>query len=102
MSIKATVNHRVLKLVEDLVKAGKFLSEAEALTAIGFNKNNRYHLREGNTTFTHDQVYEIIKLTGADANWIYGISKQRLRSEKRLSPIQRIKEAVAELESKHL
>lgn len=66
---------------------------------IGLVPSNLSAIRTGKRTFTHEQLHELAKLTKADMNWIYGFSTTMFRPVAKNSPIERMRQALAEIEN---
>lgn len=101
-SIHPTINKRIFELADYAVSSGISNSVSEFLRNIGAIDSNKSKYITGSVTFTHDQVYQAIKLTGSSLDYVYGFVKHMKGeySVEKKTPLQRIKEAVAELEGK--
>lgn len=71
----------------------------ELCKRIGLVPSNLAAIKNGERSFTHDQLYQLASLTKADMNWIYGFSQTMFRTDKPLPPIVKIKQAIAEMEA---
>ena len=67
--------------------------------AIGMSPNNIYNVRNGLQQFTKDHIYAACKHFNISADYIYGFTTTMPRDTKKQSPLQKIKEALRELEA---
>lgn len=74
-------------------------TSGELCERIGLIPSNLSAIRKGIRSFTHEQLYELAKITRADMNFIYGFSNDMFRTEKSESPIVRIRQALTEIET---
>lgn len=91
--ISETINKNILALADKAVNTGESSSVADFLLSIGFTPNNKSKIKNNTITFSHDQIYNAAKIMKVSIDWIYG-----LPGAKSKTPIDRIKEAVYELE----
>ena len=66
---------------------------------IGIAPTNIRNIRIGNQQFTKDHIYEACKVFNVSADYIFGFTDQMSSIKEKTTPIQRIKQAVAELEA---
>lgn len=92
-------DQQMLLLMDYLISQKKCKSKREFLAGIGMTNTNIYSVRDGLRSFTHEQVYKACKTYNIDMNWIYGLSNSMHLINTSIPPLERIKAAVAELES---
>lgn len=93
-------DERMLKLMDYVIDNGDSPNESKYLESIKFTRTNISNVRRGYQSFNRDHIRNACELTGANANWIFGFENNMMRKEqKKLSPIERIKEALVELEA---
>ncbi len=90
---------RMLSLMEYAIGEQMAEHESDYLAKIGFPRTNIGNVRRGHQSFTRDHIYNACKLTGANANWIFGFETNMLRKEPK-DPLEMIKAAVQMMESK--
>ncbi len=93
-------DQRMLTVMEYCI-ANK-LKGARSITAwcelIEMNQNNISNIRGGHQRFSRDHVSAVCSVFGISADYLFGFTDQMLRNKESVSPIQRIKEALNELE----
>lgn len=84
-----TADKNMLELIKVLKTNHEIKFDMDFCRAIGLRKQNLVNIRKGNAHFTTDHIEMAIKVFGADANWIFGVSdsvflsnKKRHREEK--------------------
>ena len=87
----------MLALLEWALQTGVAKSEKEYFELIGFARTNISNVRRGHQSFARDHIVNACKLTGANANWIFGFESNMMRSPDK-DPITRLKEAVIAVE----
>jgi len=91
-------DQRMLALLEWVLQAGEVAkSEKEYFEKIGFARTNISNVRRGHQSFARDHIINACKITGANANWIFGFESNMMRSPDK-DPIARLKEAVVAVE----
>lgn len=99
-SARQEINMRMLKLMDHYIKQHQEWTETAYLERIGFSRFNISNVRAGRQSFTLDHVKEACVFTGADANWLLGLSgATMLRKESKATPVAKIKEALVEIET---
>jgi hypothetical protein len=93
-------NFRMFELLDYCLANKKVTSKKDWFERIGSSANNESNYRSGQTSFTVDQVIEACKVSGFSSDWVMGLSEVKFRNESKLSPLDRIKIAVNELEKK--
>jgi hypothetical protein len=89
---------RMLKLMAEAIKRGIAANESQYLGMIGFARTNISNVRAGRQSFNKDHIQKACEVTGCNANWILGLDSTMMRKPAK-SPLDRIKEAVIELEA---
>lgn len=93
-------DERMLKLMDYVIDKGDAPNESQYLESIKFTRTNISNVRRGYQSFNRDHIRNACELTGANANWIFGFENNMMRKEpKKLTPIERIREALVELEA---
>lgn len=90
-------DERMLKVIEWVVKQGKYDSENEFLKAIGFARESMPKLKAGGQGFTKYQILEACVITGASADYIYGFTNSMFRKDP-TKPLDMLKHAVHAVE----
>lgn len=98
MSKLNIIGSRMLQLMAYAVKEGMAKNESDYLLKIKFPRTNISNVRRGHQEFTKDHILNACKLTGANANWIFGIESNMMRKEEK-DPLDRLKQSVIELEA---
>lgn len=75
-------------------------SEKEYMEMIGFTATNISNVKQGRQGFGKDHILNACRLTGASADYIFGLTSTMMRKENK-NPIEMIKEAVRALEHKN-
>lgn len=70
-------------------------TQKELCDKIGLRQQNLADIKSNKRSFTHEQLIELLRLTGASADWVYGLSGNMFREKKTKKPIQQFNEAVA-------
>lgn len=89
-------NQRMLELCDEWI-ANKKGSRGDFFEMIGVSIGNYTKYKRGEVKFTLDQVVIAAKKMNVTTDWICGLTKSR-EPLKELSPLDRIKRAVKELE----
>lgn len=90
----------MFKIMDYSIKEEIVKNKTQWFTAIGSQPNNEHNLKKGGANFTVEQIIEACTLTGHSADWVLGLSDIEFRYDESKSPLQRIKEAIKELENK--
>lgn len=90
-------DQRMLALMDYAIKEAIALNESQYLEKISFPRTNIGNVKRGHQSFTRDHIYEACKLTGANANWIFGLERNMMRKPAK-DPIEQMKEALVSLE----
>lgn len=67
---------------------------------VGVSHTNIFNIRKGMQQFSKDHMHRVCLIYNISADYLFGFTNQMMRTQKHLSPIDRIKEAVNELEIK--
>lgn len=89
-----------LRLFEYAVDNNYAKNQRDLCIKIGLQPTNLADIRNEKRTFTHEQLFHLAKLTGANINWVYGLSEDMFLQEKVLPPEHRIRQALAEIEAR--
>lgn len=89
---------RMLELIEDAIKS-RFATREEFYDRIGLHRQNVSKIKRGEHPFNQKHIYEACKALNVNANWVFGFEEQKYRTAPKTPPIQRIKEALADLET---
>lgn len=73
--IKRAVTSRILRLMNRYIKEGRVLNASTFLTSIGVSRQNLRKLKNGELSFTIDQVHLFCRKYKEDANRILGLKK---------------------------
>lgn len=88
----------MLQLMEHAIKTGLARNETDYFQQISFAPTNVSNIRRGHQAFTKDHILNACRLTGANANWIFGLEKNMMRKESK-NPIEKLSELTIELEA---
>ena len=88
----------MLELLDQAIKTELVENAGEWCERIGFHQSNLRFIRNGERSFTIDQIIAACQLAEVSLDWVVGISTDRKRV-KSVSPIQQLKEAVIAVES---
>ncbi|SFW16850.1 hypothetical protein [Chitinophaga sancti] len=91
-------NQRMLQLIEFGIENELASTQKEFLEKIGFAPGNIGQVRSGIRSFTIEQILTAASITGANMNWVFGLEKNMLRDEKKLTPLESLKLAVTQIE----
>lgn len=91
-------DQRMLKVMEWAVKKGMAKHESDYLTKIGFSRTNISNVRTGHQSFSKDHIAEACRVTGANANWIFGLENNMFRKDSK-NPLDRARAALEEIEA---
>lgn len=91
----SVITKNSFKLFEYAMSNNLAGNQGELCEKIGIFRENLYQIKAGKRSFTHDQLLALLQLTGASADWVYGLSKEMFRTGKKKSPMQQFNEAVA-------
>lgn len=98
MPLKESDN-RMLQLMDWALRKGSVATnESSYLAMIGFSRTNISNVRTGRQSFNRDHIQKACEVTGANANWIFGLEKNMLRKEDS-DPIQRARTALEEIQA---
>jgi hypothetical protein len=98
MSELFIVNQRMLDLWAYAVKNDLVADDDTYCKKIGFVRPNLFNVKTGAQGFTTKQILAAAELTGANLNWLFGFEKIMFRENKKVTPMQLLKQAVANLE----
>jgi hypothetical protein len=90
-------DQRMLQLMEWAVKNEIVSGETQYLEQIEFARNSIVKVREGSQGFTKHHILNACKLTGASADWIFGLTNDMMRKAPK-KPIEFLKQAVLAVE----
>lgn len=76
-SIQSEIDKRILSLIDFLISEGKVDNTVSFCNEIGAFKQSITNIRGKGRHFTHSHIYQICKVYGIDANYIYGLSKNK-------------------------
>lgn len=66
---------------------------------VGVSHTNIFNIRKGTQRFTVDHVFNACQQFNISPDFMFGFSMEMLRTDKNRSPLDRIKDAVRELET---
>jgi hypothetical protein len=98
MNKPSTPDKRMIQLMEWAVRNNIAPTESEYLEKIGFTRTNLSNIKKGIQGFTRDHIRNACILTGASADWILDITETMFRKAPASSPVQTLRQAVAEIE----
>jgi hypothetical protein len=98
MSELFIVNQRMLDLWAYAVKTDLVADDDTYCKRIGFVRANLFNVKTGAQGFTTKQILAAAEVTGANLNWLFGLEKTMFRENKKVTPMQMLKQAVAALE----
>jgi hypothetical protein len=90
-------DQRMLQLMEWAVANGMAANRGEYLDKIGFTRNNLNKVKKGIQSFQIEQILSACILTGASADYIFGLSNEMTRKKVK-QPLELLKEAVIAIE----
>ncbi len=88
----------MLKLLDHMIKSNVAKNLGDAAEHIGFNNANMWKVKRGKNKFTVDQIEAACRITGASADYVFGLTATMMRKPAR-RPIDQIREAVQTLET---
>lgn len=91
-------DERMLVLMAYAIDKGLAKNETEYLNLIVFPRNSIWNVKRGTQSFTRDQIYNACKLTGANANWVFGFETQMMRKEDK-DPVKRLMQLALEIDA---
>ena len=91
-------DNRMLDLITWALRAKIAPNESTYLAMISFPRTNISNVRKGKQSFSREHIKNACQLTGANANWIFGLETNMMRKPAK-GPIEKIKEAVMEIEA---
>lgn len=97
-----TYNKRMFELMDYAIsnRINGIKTKKEFAEIIGMNnQSNMAEIKQGIASFTIAHVYSACHKLNINANWIFGTEKKMFNTIAGLTPLDRIKEAVFELES---
>lgn len=102
MSIKLHItDQRMLQLMEYCIanKVRDIDTNKAWSEAVGISHTNIFNIRKGTQQFTVAHIANACQFFNISADFIYGFTTEMVRVDKKRSPLDRIKEAVNELEN---
>jgi hypothetical protein len=87
----------MLQIMKDAVHSELVENEKDFATKIGLNPTNLPKVKTGGVSFTVEQITQACLLTGANANWILGIDKIKIRVAEK-EPLAMIRQGLEALE----
>jgi len=99
--LAVTISKKALAVFDYALENNLAGTSGELCQRIGLLPSNLSAIRKGMRTFTHEQLYELAKLTRCNMNYIYGFSTDMFRSETNDTPLARIRQALTELEANY-
>jgi hypothetical protein len=88
---------RMLQLMEWAIRKGIAQGETDYLEKIDFARNSMPKVRQGIQGFTKIHILNACKLTGASADWIFGLTNNMMRKPPARA-IDLLKQAVTAVE----
>lgn len=67
---------------------------------VGVSHTNIFNIRNGMQQFGKEHIHQACIIFNISADFLYGFTDEMFRNRKIISPLERIKEAVNELENK--
>lgn len=87
----------MLKLLNWAVQKGIAINESEYLKKIHFARTNISNVRKGLQSFTKEHIHRACLVTGASADWIFGLSNV-LKRKPVIKSLELLKQAVHAVE----
>lgn len=94
----AISDEKMLLLMAEAIRKGVARNETDFLAKISFSRTNISNVRKGIQSFTREHIQLACELTGANANWIFGLESNVYRKSGK-DPIEQLKEAVIAVEA---
>lgn len=92
-------DQRMIDLMNYCIAEGLADNRKDFLEKIGFaHANNLSPIMAGNRSFTNDHILEAGKVFKVNINWIYGLESNMWREDKKVTVIDKLKEAVRSVE----
>lgn len=92
-------DQRMFELLEFALSSGECKTQKEFYERIGLKSiPNAYEIKQGKQSFVHAHFMKAAKSFDVDMNWFYGFSSNMKRSAKNISPLEKLKTAVFEIE----
>lgn len=88
----------MLLLMRHCVDTNQAESQKDFLISIGMTPSNMYQIKEGNRSFTINQIVTAAKKYKVNINWICGL-ESNMKRFKNSSAIQNLKDSVREIEA---
>jgi hypothetical protein len=94
-------DERMLQLMDHCIrnKVNDVGTQRDWCELVGITPTNIFNIRKGMQQVTKQQIYQACKVFNVSADYIYGFTDKMIRVQSNISPIDRIKEAVRELET---
>lgn len=90
-------DQRMLLLMEWAIQIGIAENQSQYMEMIGFSRTNINNIRNSHQHFTREHILKACELTGASADYVFGLTNLRLRKPPRKG-IELLKEAVGAVE----
>ena len=97
--IRKAVTDRVLQIREMAIDRGLVLNKTDWGEKVGIDINAMPAIYRYDRFFTLEQIYAAVELIDGDYNFVFGKSPKVISNSFDLSPIDRIRQAVIELEN---
>lgn len=88
----------MLMLIDIAIEKGMVQTETEYLEKISFPRTNISKVRAGDISFSSKYIQKACKLTGANANWIFGLESSIMRKSSK-KPLEQMKDVMAAIEA---
>lgn len=94
-------DQRMLKVMEYCIanKIKDLTTIVAWCNKIGFSHTNIFNIRKGTQQFTKEHIYQVCVIFNVSSDYLFGFTNEMIRADKSISPIQRIKDAINEIES---
>jgi hypothetical protein len=90
-------DERMFKLMDWAIENNMVATESEFLDQIGFTRNNINKVKSGTQGFRKEHILSACNLTGASADYIFGLTNTMMRKPAKRS-LDLLKEAVIAVE----
>lgn len=94
------ITKRALQIFDYALENNLAGNKGDLCKKIGLPAPSLTHIKtvEGRT-FNNQQLQQLAKLTKVNMNWIFGLSNNMFREEKESDPLEKIRQAVTQLET---
>lgn len=93
-----TTDQRMLELMKYAISSGLIKTQKDFCASVGISHHNLPAVKSGRQGFTVEQIANAINVYKVTADYLFGITDKMFSESKKQSPLDRIKEALHELE----